>query len=142
VRIDQFGKPQPEPGGGESGRGRSASEGLEREGSFLESLEEFETRALFQELNQVGEQLSRFPSTSLVGRYRILVRNLLSRAQAGIRVRRDYKWRRTERSLFVLVERVEASLAELDRILSREGDRTRILSLAEEIKGCLISLLY
>jgi uncharacterized protein YaaR (DUF327 family) len=146
MRIDDLRKPKAEPGRGENGRGRTTLGDAGREATFLESLEEsqeeMETRALIQELDRVGEQLFRFPSTSLMAHYRSLVRSLIGRVQRGLKVRRDFKWRRAERSLYVTVQRVDEALKEMERILAREGDRTRILALTDEIKGCLISLLF
>ena len=112
------------------------------QGTFAEVAMDIEVRLLIDELDEIGAQLSRFPTGTLLARYRELVGMLLGRARGNVRVRRDFKWRRTERSMFVVIERVEEALLELDEILVREGDRTRMLSLMEEIKGCLISLLF
>jgi hypothetical protein len=43
--------------------------------------------------------------------------------------------------MFVLIERTESALDELEELILREGDRARVLDLMEEIKGCLISIL-
>lgn len=112
------------------------------QGTFADVAMDIELRLLIDELDDIGSQLSRFPTGLLLGRYRELVGLLLDKARDNVRVRRDFKWRRTERSMFVVIERVEDALSELDDALIREGDRTRMLSLMEEIKGCLISLLF
>ena len=51
------------------------------------------------------------------------------------------KWRRTDRNLYVTVEKVDSALIELEEIFLREGERTKMLKLMEEIKGCLLSIL-
>ena len=112
------------------------------QGTFADVAMDIELRLLIDELDNIGSQLSRFPTGTLLVRYRELVGLLLDKAKDNVRVRRDFKWRRTERSMFVVIERVEDALSELDEALARESDRTRMLSLMEEIKGCLISLLF
>ncbi len=44
--------------------------------------------------------------------------------------------------MFIFIEKTEGALSELEEGLIREGERTRLLMLMEEIKGCLISLLF
>ena len=66
----------------------------------------------------------------------------LDKVRKSMKIRREFKWRRTERSMFVTLERTEEALEEMDEALLKVGDRTRLLSLMEEIKGCLISLLF
>ena len=101
-----------------------------------------ETRRLLDELNVLGSQLSRFPTMTLLVQYRSLVRQLLDRARQNMQNRREFKWRRTERAMFIFIEKTEGALSELEEGLIREGERTRLLMLMEEIKGCLISLLF
>jgi uncharacterized protein YaaR (DUF327 family) len=60
----------------------------------------------------------------------------------GFSLRRDLKWRRTDRGTYVMVEKAESALSELEEVFRQEGGRTRALQLMEEIKGCLISLLF
>ena len=108
--------------------------------SFSASLEDAEVKELIGRLGLLGKQLSHFPAEALLFQYRNLVRELLRRAIGGLRIRRDMKWRRTDRNLFVTVERVESVLVELEEAFRREGERTRMLQLMEEVKGCLISL--
>lgn len=110
--------------------------------SFLNIVEEMETRRLLEELNILGSGLSRFPTMTLLTQYRSLVRQLLDRARQNMQNRREFKWRRTERAMFIFIEKAEGALAEMEEGLIREGERTRLLMLVEEIKGCLISLLF
>lgn len=110
--------------------------------TFADVVEDIESRQLIDELDAIGAQLSRFPTSALLGRYRELVRMVLEKVRGNMLIRREFKWRRTERSMFIVIERAEGALDEMDEALIREGDRTRLLSLMEEIKGCLISLLF
>ena len=110
--------------------------------SFINIVEEMETRRLLDELNVLGSQLSRFPTMTLLVQYRSLVRQLLDRARQNMQNRREFKWRRTERAMFIFIEKTEGALSELEEGLIREGERTRLLMLMEEITGCLISLLF
>ncbi len=109
--------------------------------SFSISLEDAEAKELVKKLNSLGEKLSRFPSEVLLLQYRSLVKELLRRALGGMKIRRDMKWRRTDRNLYVTVEKVESTLGELEDVFRREGERTKMLQLMEEIKGCLLSIL-
>ena len=146
MKVEGPRKPRSEGTGAASGdaRGRqtfAGAAGAGQETLFQETFEELEALRLLEELQQVGESLSRFPSLTVMARYRGLVKLLLRKAQEGVRVRRDFRWRRTERTLYVLVQRTDEALEELDQVLRREGERTRLLELVEEIKGCLLSLL-
>ncbi|MDR0649151.1 MAG: DUF327 family protein [Synergistaceae bacterium] len=128
--------------GGRSGTGKAVGGVLEPQETFAEVAEDMESRMLIDELESIGLRLSRFPTAALLARYRELVRMALEKVRNGTRIKRDFKWRRTERSMFVVIERTEEALDEMDEALLREADRTRLLSLMEEIKGCLISLLF
>lgn len=97
---------------------------------------------MLKELDEVGSKLSRVPSTIVLSRYRELVKQLLDQALKGFLLRRDLRWRRTERRAFVVVEQTEEWLQELEDVLLRENERTKALRLMEDIKGCLISLLF
>ena len=110
--------------------------------SFVDVVEDMEARQIVDELDEIGLQLTRFPTTALVRRYRELVGLALDKVRNGMHIRREFKWRRTERSMFITIERTEGLLEELEEVLLREGDRARGLSLVDEIKGCLISLLF
>lgn len=110
--------------------------------SFDSAVYVVEVEALLKELDEVGNRLSRVPSLVVLGRYRELVRQLLDKALKGVRLRKDLKWRRTERKIFVVIEQTEEWLKELGDVLLRENQRTKALKLMEDIKGCLISLLF
>ncbi len=112
------------------------------DGSFERTVQTVEIEALLKELEDVGSKLSRVPSTIVMSRYRELVRQLLDQAMKGLLLRRDLRWRRTERRAFVVVEQTEEWLQELEDVLLRENNRTKAFRLMEDIKGCLISLLF
>lgn len=109
---------------------------------FSASLEDAEIRELLERLDIIGRKLSVFPAEALLLQYKKLVAELVRRAITGLRVRRDMKWRRGDRNFFVIVERTESMLGELEIVFAREGERTRMLQIMEEIKGCLFSLLF
>jgi uncharacterized protein YaaR (DUF327 family) len=106
------------------------------------AMEELEVRDLLGRLDALVVRLSVFPAERLLLEYRTILKELLARVMRGFTLRRDLKWRRTSRSTYVTVEKVESSLNELEEIFRQEGGRTRALRLMEEIKGCLISLLF
>jgi uncharacterized protein YaaR (DUF327 family) len=113
--------------------------------TFMEVAENMELQSIISELDELGASLSRYPTSALLGRYKELVRQALTRVRNGMRVKREFKWRRTERSMFMAIERTEEALAEIEELesaLGRERERVMILSLVDEIKGCLISLLF
>jgi uncharacterized protein YaaR (DUF327 family) len=112
---------------------------------FAEVAENMELRAMIEELDAVGSAMSRYPTPALLKRYKELVRQALTRVRNGSRIKREFKWRRTERSMFTIIERAEDALGEIDELesaLERERERTRILALIDEIKGCLLSLIF
>ena len=51
------------------------------------------------------------------------------------------RWRKTDRKMYVTIERAGKAMEELEEAFLYEGNRTKALALMEEIKGCLISLL-
>jgi uncharacterized protein YaaR (DUF327 family) len=104
--------------------------------------EELEVRELLVRLDALVAQLSIFPAERLLLEYRTILKGLLARAMRGFTLRRDLKWRRTNRSTYVTVEKAESALKELEDVFRQESGRTRGLQLMEEIKGCLISLLF
>jgi uncharacterized protein YaaR (DUF327 family) len=113
--------------------------------SFRASMEdmagEIEIRELLERLDAVAGKLSIFPAERLLLEYKAVIGELLARAMKDFSLQRDLKWRRTDRTTYVIVEKAETALAELEGIFRQEGGRTRALQLMEEIKGCLISLL-
>jgi uncharacterized protein YaaR (DUF327 family) len=126
-------------------KGGSVSGAQGAEKTFAEITEDIELQGMMEELDAIGAALSRYPASALLARYRKLVKMALGRVKNSSRVKREFKWRRTERSMFMIIERAEDAVAELETLesaLERERDRTRMLSLIDEIKGCLISLLF
>ena len=112
-------------------------------GSSMENvMEEMEVKQLLERLNAIASKLSVFPAERLFFEYKVILKELLARAMKGFSLRRDLKWRRTDRSTYVTIEKAESALAELEEIFQQESGRTMALLLMEEIKGCLISLLF
>ena len=70
-----------------------------------------------------------------------MLTELLRRAAKGLRIKRDMRWRKTDRKMYITIERAEKAMNELEEAFIYEGNRTKALALMEEIKGCLISLL-
>ncbi|MDR1471763.1 MAG: DUF327 family protein [Synergistaceae bacterium] len=128
------------------GRGEAQVSGAEgARVSFAEMESDIEARMIIEELDDIGGRLCKYPTSVLLAQYRELVRRALDRIKRGMRIKREFKWRRTERSMFMTIERIEGALAELEDLeaaLLRERDRTRVFSLMDEIKGCLISILF
>lgn len=124
----------------------SSSSRVERAGaagaSFLEVVDDMESRQIIDEIDAISSQLTRFPTATLMRRYRELVGMALDKVRSSMLVRREFKWRRTERAMFITIEKTEGLLEELEDVILREGDRARSLALVDEIKGCLISLLF
>jgi len=113
--------------------------------TFAEVAENMELQAIISELDAIGAAMSRYPAGTLLQRYKELVRHTLARVKNGTRIKREFKWRRTERSMFMVIERVEEVLGEIEQLesaLMRERERTQILLLIDEIKGCLLSLIF
>jgi uncharacterized protein YaaR (DUF327 family) len=135
-----------EQGSGGSGQRHSASRALSSVNSFGSSMddimEEMQVRSLLERLDVITTKLSVFPAERLLLEYKSILRELLVRAMRGFSLRRDLKWRRTDRSTYVTIEKAEAAMTELEDVFSKESDRTRAFQLMEEIKGCLISLLF
>ncbi|MDR3163963.1 MAG: YaaR family protein [Synergistaceae bacterium] len=126
-------------------RGGAVSGAHGAEKTFAEVVEDIELQGMITELDEIGAALSRYPTSALLRRYRELVKMALSRIKNSMHIRREFKWRRTERSMFMVIERADSALAELETLesaIERERDRTRMFSLIDEIKGCLISLLF
>jgi len=110
--------------------------------SVEDAMAELEIRELLDRLDAVASKLSLFPGERLLIEYRLILKELLARVMKGFSLKRDLQWRRTSRSTYVTIERAEAALAELEEAFRQESGRTRALQLMEEIKGCLISLLF
>ena len=109
--------------------------------SFDAAMEASEIEALLDHLYDISARLSVYPASRLLEEYRAVLTELLRRATQGLRVKRDLRWRKTDRKMYITIERAEKAMEELEEAFLYEGDRTRALALMEEIKGCLISLL-
>lgn len=135
--------PHPVTTHGVSGAAGPSVRGVDGAGAtFLEVVDDMESRQIIEELDALGAEMTKFPTTALVRRYRELVGAALDKVRSGMQIRREFKWRRTERSMFITIEKTEGLLDDLETALLREGDRARGLALTDEIKGCLISLLF
>lgn len=110
--------------------------------SVKNAMAELEIRELLDRLDAVASKLSLFPGERLISEYKLIMKELLARAMKGFSLKRDLMWRRTSRSTYVTLERAEAAMTELEEAFQQESGRTRALQLMEEIKGCLISLLF
>lgn len=113
--------------------------GVEGKGAFEGTLHRVETERLIRELDSVAEQLFRYPSEKVLARYRSVVGRLLDRAEEMISLRADYSVR--SGGARILVDRTRRNLEDLDRVLRREGARTRIMGITEDIRGCIVSLV-
>jgi uncharacterized protein YaaR (DUF327 family) len=112
-------------------------------GASMEGMtEEIEIRELLGRLDAIAVKLSVFPAERLLLEYKAVIKELLARVMKDFSLQRDLRWRRTDRSTYVTVEKAETALAELEAVFRQESGRTRALQLMEEIKGCLISLLF
>ncbi|MDR1649962.1 MAG: DUF327 family protein [Synergistaceae bacterium] len=145
MKVKRSAEGKIESSGGGSRRYSSAYAVSRARPSFDVSMEgmteEIEIRELLARLDAVAGKLSVFPAERLLIEYKAVIGELLARAMKDFSLRRDLKWRRTDRSTYVTVGKTETALAELESIFRQEGGRARALQLMEEIKGCLISLL-
>jgi uncharacterized protein YaaR (DUF327 family) len=109
--------------------------------TFITSIETAEINELLKQLEAISYKLSMFPTERMMYEYKCIVGELIRRSMSAYHLRKDLRWRRSDRNLYVTIEKVESDLNELEEVFQREGLRTRGLFLVEEIKGCLISLL-
>ena len=128
-------------GGGMGHHTESASAVNPSEFSFEAVMESTELEDLLDQLYELSDKLSVFPGGRLIEEYRSVLHELLKRAAQGMRIKRDMRWRKTDRKLYITIERAEQAMEELEEAFLYEGNRTNALALMEEIKGCLISLL-
>lgn len=147
MKVGRGGEGKVEQGSGSAGRQQSAPRSVSplrpSFGASVENMtEELEVRELMERLDAISAKLSVFPAERLLFEYRGILKELLACAMKGFNLRRDLKWRRTDRSTYVIIEKAEAAMAELEEVFFQESGRTRTLQLMEEIKGCLISLLF
>lgn len=109
-------------------------------GRFEDHFASAEIVSLLEELEELSDQLVRFPSQMLLDRYKRLVKALLQMAIEGVRIKRELRWKRSEKVLLLAVEKADSALDSLEKAILRESRRVEVLKLVEEIKGCLISL--
>jgi len=125
--------------------GQSSSHTSEAVKSFSANLDSAvittELEELLDRLYDLSDRLTIYPGGRLISEYRSVLQELLKRASQGFRIKRDMRWRKTDRKMYITIERANNAMAELEEAFSCEGDKTRALLLLEEIKGCLISLL-
>ena len=139
---DPSSQPRIEYGGHSSGNAPSPANALSSSPlSFSAAMEATELEDLLDRLYELSDKLSVYPGGKLISEYRNVLHELLKRAAQGLRIKRDMKWRRTDRKLYITIERANKAMDELEDAFIYEGNRTKALSLMEEIKGCLISLL-
>ena len=128
--------------GGHGGHNTSAAEHVEFSPfSFEATMEATELEDLLDQLYELSDKLSVFPGSKLLSEYRAVLHELLKRAAKGLRIKRDMRWRKTDRKLYITIEKTEKAMEELEEAFLFEGNRTKALAIMEEIKGCLISLL-
>ena len=134
-----------ESGGGSGGSGQHTEKagGVSSSSpfSFEAAMESRELEELLDQLYELSDRLSVFPGSRLIEEYRNVLHELLKRAAQGMRIKRDLRWRKTDRKMYITIERANQAMEELEEAFAYEGDRTKALALMEEIKGCLISLL-
>ncbi len=100
-----------------------------------------ELEELLDRLYELSDKLTVYPGGRLISEYRSVLGELLKRASQGFRIKRDMRWRKTDRKMYITIQRANTAMNELEEAFSFEGGRTKALQLLEEIKGCLISLL-
>ena len=116
-------------------KGRDSGAGF----PFEEKLIKAESKVLLEKLDNAADKLFRFPSQRVLDEYKSIVRELLEQAQGMLAIRQEFSM--ASGAAFKLITRVQEGLSQLERVLSREGKRTKIMKLTDEIKGCLVSLL-
>lgn len=146
MKVKRSGEGKIESSGGGGSRRYSPAYAVSRarpsfDASMEGMTEELEIQELLERLDAVAGKLSVFPAERLLLEYKAIIGELLARAMRDFSLQRNLKWRRTDRSTYVTIEKAETALAELENIFQQESGRTRALQLMEEIKGCLISLL-
>lgn len=136
-------QPRVESGGSSSGHNNTApASSVSASGfSFEAAMEATELEELLDRLYELSDRLSVFPGGRLIEEYRSVLHELLKRAAQGMRIKRDMRWRKNDRKLYITIERAEQAMEELEEAFLFEGNRTKALAIMEEIKGCLISLL-
>jgi len=110
-----------------------------QERAFEENLFHLETRELLNKLDSIAEKLFRYPSQGVLENYRNVVGQILQKAEGMLEIRRDFSL--SSGTPRMLVDRTKKGLKELEEILGREGRRSRIMGITEDIRGCLVSLV-
>ena len=109
--------------------------------TFILTIENAEMKELLKQLDSISYKLSMYPTERMMYEYKCLVGELMRRSMSVYHLRKDLRWRRSDKNLYVTIEKIESDLNELEEVFQREGLKTRGFFLIEEIKGCLISLL-
>ncbi len=110
-----------------------------QERAFEENLFHLETRELLNKLDSIADKLFRYPSQGVLENYRNVVGQILQKAEGMLEIRRDFSL--SSGTPRMLVDRTKKGLKELEEILGREGRRSRIMGITEDIRGCLVSLV-
>ena len=135
-------QPRVEYGASHTGHNTDPASAITSSGiSFEQAMESTELEDLLDQLYELSDRLTVFPGGRLIEEYRNVLTELLRRAARGLRIKRDMRWRKTDRKMYITIERAEKAMDELEEAFIYEGNRTKALALMEEIKGCLISLL-
>jgi hypothetical protein len=117
----------------------SKGKGKAVERPFGEDLIKAQSDQLFKRLDEVADKLFRFPSQRVLEEYKGVVRELLQQVQGMLQVRQEFSM--TSGAAFRLITRVHEGLSQMEKVLSREAKRAKLMKLANDIKGCLVSLL-
>jgi len=115
------------------GKGKAA------EIAFGDELIKTQSDRLLKRLDEVADKLFRFPSQGVLEEYKSVVRELLQQAQGLLQIRQEFSM--TSGAAFKLITRVHEGLSQMEKVLSREAKRVKLMKLANDIKGCLVSLL-
>ncbi|MBQ6113544.1 MAG: hypothetical protein IJL10_04675, partial [Synergistaceae bacterium] len=81
--------------------------------SFDAAMEATELEELLDRLYELSDKLSVFPGGRLIEEYRNVLHELLKRAAKGLRIKRDMRWRKTDRKMYVTIERAGKAMEEL-----------------------------
>lgn len=90
--------------------------------TFEAAMEATELEDLLDQLYYLSDRLSVFPSGLLIAEYREILSELLRRITKGLRIKRDMRWRKTDRKMYVTIERTEKAMEELEEAFRYEGD--------------------
>ena len=100
---------------GSSGHHTAPADSIASSGfSFESAMESAELEDLLDQLYDLSDRLSVFPGGRLIEEYRHVLNELLKRAVKGMRIKRDMRWRKTDRKMYVTIERAEKAMDELE----------------------------